>query len=420
MFIRYSRDKKGNLVEKAFVYTESEHGIHKSMIDPDALRIIERLKSEGHQAYIVGGAVRDLVQGKSPKDFDLVTDALPNKIKRLFRNARVIGRRFRLVHIMAGGKLFEVSTFRSNKNGSVGNEFGTMDEDVLRRDFTFNALYLDPTDLSLVDFVGGYKDLRAGKVKPIIPLGLIFREDPVRIVRCIKYGVAAGFAIPFSVRRAIRRDSRLLADVSPSRMTEEFFKILASGKAEKVFRALVEFRILQYFVPSVWARMRDDIVYANRLFADLDSLDAIKLELEDDLGEEEGAKQGQGVKSRTLSVILSYFLKSFLLAENVGSEYSGEKFRESLLAARAFIQPLNPPRVDLEAAVLMIYRTSGLSPLQKPKKRRRRAKAAPKNPPAYCQPEDAATSPGSPASPERSGASERAVRPETPEPSAQP
>ncbi|MDX9784668.1 MAG: polynucleotide adenylyltransferase PcnB [Spirochaetia bacterium] len=388
VFIRYSRDKKGKLVEKALVYTESEHGIRKSMIDPDALRIIERLKAEGHQAYIVGGAVRDLVQGKSPKDFDLVTDALPNKIKRLFRSARVIGRRFRLVHIMAGGKLFEVSTFRSNKNGSVGNEFGTMDEDVLRRDFTFNALYLDPTDLSLVDFVGGYKDLRAAKVKPIIPLGLIFKEDPVRIVRCIKYGVSAGFAIPFNLRRAIRRDSRLLADVSSSRMTEEFFKILACGKAEKVFRALVEFRILQYFVPSVWARMRDDIAYANRLFADLESLDAMKLELGEDMGEKEGAAQGPGGKSRTLSVILSYFLKSFLFAEKSGSEDSGEKFRESLLAARAFIQPLNPPRVDLEAAVLMIFRNSGISPLQKPKKSRRRAKTGAKKPTAACQPAD--------------------------------
>jgi len=380
VFIRYSRDKKGNLVEKALVYTESEHGIHKSMIDPDALRIVERLKAEGHQAYIVGGAVRDLVQGKSPKDFDLVTDALPNKIKRLFRNARVIGRRFRLVHIMAGGQLFEVSTFRSNKNGSVGNEFGSMDEDALRRDFTFNALYLDPTDLSLVDFVGGYKDLRAKKIKPIIPLGLIFKEDPVRIVRCIKYGVSAGFLIPFSLKRAIRRDSRLLADVSPSRMTEEFFKILASGKAEDVFRALVEFRILHYFVPSVWARMREDIAYANRLFADLNSLDKQKLELENTIAENESANQGQGGKSRTLSVILSYFLKSFLLSDALSVEDSGEKFRESLLAARAFIQPLNPPRVDLEAAVLMIYRNSGLSPLQKPKRIRQRKEHKNKKP----------------------------------------
>ncbi len=380
MFIRYSRDRKGNLVEKALVYTESEHGIKKSMIDSDALRIVERLKAEGHQAYIVGGAVRDLVQGKAPKDFDLVTDALPNKIKRLFRNARVIGKRFRLVHIQAGGQLFEVSTFRSNKNGSVGNEFGSMDEDVLRRDFTFNALYLDPTDLSLVDFVGGYKDLRARKVKPIIPLGLIFKEDPVRIVRCIKYGISAGFLIPFSLRRAIRRDSRLLADVSPSRMTEEFFKILACGKAEKVFRALVEFRILHYFVPSVWARMREDIAYANRLFADLKSLDEQKLVLEEGVEEVEASNQGQGGKARTLSVILSYFLKSYLLAEGTSVEDSGEKFRQSLLAARTFIQPLNPPRVDLEAAVLMIYRNSGLSPLQKPKKVRRRTRSGGKKP----------------------------------------
>ncbi len=371
MFIRYSRDKKGKLVEKALVYTSAEHGIQKSMIDPDALRIVERLKSEGFQAFIVGGAVRDLVQGKKPKDFDLVTDAIPAKIRKLFRNARIIGKRFRLVHISAGSQIFEVSTFRSNKNGSVGNEFGSIDEDALRRDFTFNALYLDPTDLSLVDFVGGYKDLKAGKVKPVIPLGLIFKEDPVRIIRCIKYGVAGGFAIPFSLKRAIKKDSRLLAGVSPSRMTEEFFKILACGKAESVVRALVEFRILHYFVPRVWERMREEIPYANSLFADLKTLDSLGLEPPGFEQEEPGDVLVPG-KSKNLSVILSHFLKSFLIPELGGMEESGEKFRQALLAARAFIQPLNPPRVDLEAAVLMLYRSSGISSVQKPKKPRRR------------------------------------------------
>lgn len=349
------------------------------MINPDALRIIERLKGSGHQAFIVGGAVRDLLQGRTPMDFDLVTDALPAKIRKLFRNARIIGKRFRLVHIMAGGEIFEVSTFRSNKNGSVGNEFGSIDEDALRRDFTFNALYYDPTDQTLVDFVGGFKDLRAGRIRPIIPLGRIFKEDPVRIIRGVKYGVVAGFSIPLALKRAIKKDTHLLANVSHSRMTEEFFKILASGKSEPIFRSLSEFKLLEYFVPSVWAKMRDDIGYSNRLFSDLKALDALHIDVSD--SDIEGPGEGSSARGQQkLSVILSYFLKSWIVPESGAVEDSGEKFRDALLSARAFIQPLNPPRVELEAAVLMIFRASGISPLQKPQRARRRRKPAARKP----------------------------------------
>ena len=375
MFTRYRRDKKGKPVEQALIYTGREHGIKKSMIDPDAIRIIEHLKNSGHQAYIVGGAVRDLLQDRKPKDFDLATDALPTKIKKIFRNARIIGKRFRLVHIMAGGKIFEVSTFRSNKNGSVGNEFGTMDEDVLRRDFTFNALYYDPTDETLVDFVGGFKDIKAGKIKPIIPIGRIFKEDPVRIIRGVKYGSLAGFSVPFALRRAIRKDAPLLAGVSHSRMTEEFFKILASGKSEPIFRALSEFKLLEYFVPSVWAKILADIGYSKRLFADLKTLDALHIDISDADIEQPGEESSARGKQK-LSVALSYFLKSWLVPEQGTIEDSSEVFRAALLSARSFIQPLNPPRVELEAAVLMIFRTSGLSILQKPQRPRRRRKPA--------------------------------------------
>ncbi|PKL07245.1 MAG: polynucleotide adenylyltransferase PcnB [Spirochaetae bacterium HGW-Spirochaetae-9] len=371
MFIRYRRDKNGKPVEQARIYTEREHGIGKAMIDPEAARIIERLKGAGHQAYIVGGAVRDLLQNKKPKDFDLVTDALPTKIKKLFRNARIIGKRFRLVHITAGGTIFEVSTFRSNRNGSVGNEFGTMDEDVLRRDFTFNALYYDPTDGNLVDFVGGYKDLKTGKIKPIIPLSRIFDEDPVRIIRGMKYGALAGFKIPFVLRHAIKRDAHLLAKVSASRMTEEFFKILASGKAEPIFRVLSEYKLLEYFVPSVWIKIQADIGYSKRLFADLKALDTLQIDISDSDIEGSGEDPSSRGKQK-LSVILSYFLKSWILQEEKTVEFSSEIFRDALLSARAFIQPMNPPRVELEAAVLMILRGSGLSILQRPPKTGRR------------------------------------------------
>jgi len=375
VFIRYRRDKKGKPVEQALIYTEREHGIKRAMIDPDAARIIERLKGAGHQAYIVGGAVRDLVQGRNPKDFDLVTDALPTKIKKLFRNARIIGKRFRLVHITTANAIYEVSTFRSNKNGSIGNEFGTMDEDVLRRDFTFNALYYDPTDETLVDFVGGFKDLKSGKIKPIIPLNRIFKEDPVRIIRGIKYGVMAGFKTPFTLRRAIRKDARLLADVSHSRMTEEFFKILGSGKSEPIFRALSEFKLLEYFVPEVWTKIQADLGYSKILFADLKTLDSMHIDVRDSDIEETGDESSPGGKQK-LSVILSWFLRSYVALEMEGLEHTGETFRIALQAARFFIQPLNPPRIELEAAILMILKDSGLAPLQKPPRARRRRKPA--------------------------------------------
>ncbi|HEY9053527.1 MAG TPA: polynucleotide adenylyltransferase PcnB, partial [Rectinemataceae bacterium] len=271
VFTRYRRDENGRLRPRALVYTQAEHGILPESIDPEAYKIVKRLKDAGHQAYIVGGAVRDLLIGKEPKDFDLVTDAYPPKIKKLFRNSRIIGKRFRLVHITSAGTIYEVSTFRSTKNGSIGNEFGTIDEDARRRDFTFNALYYDPTDRSLLDFTGGFKDLRAKKLKPIIPLGTIFKEDPVRILRGLKYSVTGGFAIPVSLKLAMKRDAALLLDVSPSRLTEEFFKILGSGMAAPIFRALAEHRLLEFFMPSVWSLMRSDLEYSRLFLADLQS-----------------------------------------------------------------------------------------------------------------------------------------------------
>ncbi|MBR6340649.1 MAG: polynucleotide adenylyltransferase PcnB, partial [Treponema sp.] len=127
MLYRYGTDNNGKLIKKAVVYTKSEHFISNKKIDPDALQIINRLRDAGFTAYIVGGAVRDLIVGNLPKDFDIVTDATPSKIKRIFRNSRLIGRRFRLVHVVFGSKIFEVSTFRSNAEGSVGNGFGTIE-----------------------------------------------------------------------------------------------------------------------------------------------------------------------------------------------------------------------------------------------------------------------------------------------------
>lgn len=353
MLIRYRRSEDGRPVAKAVVYTQDEHRIEKGRLDPDAVRIIERLRENGHEAYIVGGAVRDLLLGRKPKDFDIVTDAQPPRIKRIFHNARVIGRRFRLVHVYAGPKIFEVSTFRSIANGTVGNEFGTMDEDAFRRDFTLNALYYDPIEAVLVDYVGGFKDMAAHKVKPVIALGTIFKEDPVRMIRCVKYAATTGFRIPFTTRRAISRDAALLAGASPSRLTEEFVKILGSGHAATIIASLADYRLLVHMQPEAARLLERDVSFRSALAAELAELDALAL--------------APG-KEKRLSTLLAAFLKPYLVLQEGLIVDTPEAYQEALREARVFLAPLNLPRVELEAAVLFVFKKLGFSPSQKPRR----------------------------------------------------
>jgi poly(A) polymerase len=354
LLIRYRRSEDGKPVAKAVVYTKSEHRIDRGSVDPDALRIVERLRESGHEAYIVGGAVRDLLLGRIPKDFDIVTDAQPSRIKRIFRSARVIGRRFRLVHVYAGPKIFEVSTFRSIANGTVGNEFGTIDEDAHRRDFSLNALYFDPYDSTLVDYVGGFKDIAAKRIEPVIPLKTIFKEDPVRMIRCVKYASTAGFRIPFKLRWALKRDSALLADASPSRLTEEFIKILGSGSSTSIFEGLARFDLLRHILPEAARLLDSNPAYAASLPGALAALDA-------------HAKDPS--RERSLSILLAHYLKPFLERHPERFVDTPEAYREAVHEARLFLSPLNPPRVELEAAVLVVFKKRGISPTQRPPRR---------------------------------------------------
>jgi len=353
LLIRYRRSEDGKPVAKAVVYTQAEHRIERSRIDQDALRIIERLRENGHEAYIVGGAVRDLLLGRKPKDFDIVTDAQPPRIKRVFRNARIIGRRFRLVHVYAGPKIFEVSTFRSIANGTIGNEFGTIDEDALRRDFTMNALYYDPLEAVLVDYVGGFKDMAAKRVKPVIPLKTIFKEDPVRMIRCVKYAATSEFRIPLLTRFAIRRDASLLAAASASRLTEEFVKILGSGRAGIIFKGLSDFDLLRHILPNASARLDSDPAFRKAFFLELDALDTYASEVN---------------KEKRLSILLSHYLKPFVESFAASEGNTPEAYQEALHQTRTFFAPLNPPRVELEAALLIVFKKLGVSPLQRPRR----------------------------------------------------
>ena len=242
-------NKKQNGEMHVRIYNNSEHSIQDNTIDRDVIGIIKRLKRRGFRAYIVGGAIRDLILGVAPKDYDIVTDATPSQVRRVFSNCRIIGKRFRLIHVYFGAhKIIEVATFRSGRNV---NAYGRIEEDVWRRDFTSNALYYDVITHYLIDYVGGYQDICAGKLVPVIPIDDIFSEDPVRIIRALKYSSRGGLTIVRPLMHAIRRDAHLIKGVSSSRLTEECIKILSSGHAREIFINLHSCAILQFLQPNL-------------------------------------------------------------------------------------------------------------------------------------------------------------------------
>jgi poly(A) polymerase len=343
--IRYSTVVNGHPVQKAYVYTPDEHGIDLADVDADAVRIVERLKANGHETYIVGGAVRDLMVGKKPKDFDIVTDATPSRIKKVFRNSRIIGRRFRLVHVFFGPKIFEVSTFRSLKDGPTSNTYGTIEEDVLRRDFSLNALFYDPQEQVVVDYVNGMKDIKARRIQPVIPPAVIFKDDPVRMLRAAKYAAITGFKLPLPLKWRIKKESRLLAPVSPSRLTEEIFKIINSAHAALIVEKMQSLNLYEHIQNQAALLMKTEPQFKKKYLASLAELDA-KLRSE-----------GTPVSGR----IISYLIKDYLDRVVDWSAEPLESYRAALAACRTFVLPMNPPRVELENAVRLLFREHGVA-----------------------------------------------------------
>ena len=351
MLYRYGTDGKGKLVKKAVVYTQTEHLISNLNIDPDALQIISRLRDAGYTAYIVGGAVRDLIVGNKPKDFDIVTDATPSKIKKIFRNSRIIGRRFRLVHVVFGKKIFEVSTFRSNAEGSVGNDFGTIEEDVLRRDFTLNALYYDPLQEQVIDYVGGMKDIKKHVLKPVIDLDRIFVEDPVRMLRAIKYSATTHAKMSRSLRHKIISSASLLSQISPSRLTEELLKIINNTYAYEIISEALETDLFMYLQPSATG-----LIYENKKY-EKDYMQSIK---ELSLLNKTNPEVRLGKKMIFLIRDFVYQLTDWekeIEAKTPFSELYGKTWAE----CRNFVLPMNPVRRELEFAVKQTLIDLGVS-----------------------------------------------------------
>jgi poly(A) polymerase len=295
---------------KPVIIPRAQHPLSRTWISPNAIRVLYRLREHGHLAYLVGGGVRDLLLGREPKDFDIATDARPNEVKKIFRNCRLIGRRFRLAHIHFRDEIIEVATFRSaisdepeagipsdRKSGTAvaaeapppagsmpaetvhperprpprmlmsehgmilrDNVFGTPEEDAIRRDFTVNALFYNIADFSVIDYVGGMEDLRRGLIRIIGDPSVRFTEDPVRMVRAVRFAAMLGFEIEERTHAALLELQDKVSLASNARMYEEVQKLFLLGEGERVFQLMRKTGLFGAIFPHVnaWLDREED------------------------------------------------------------------------------------------------------------------------------------------------------------------
>jgi poly(A) polymerase len=285
------------------ILPRTEHTLSRRDIDPDALKVLYRLRQAEHIAYLVGGSVRDLLLGRRPKDFDIGTSAHPSQVKKLFRNCWIIGRRFRLAHVKFGTKIIEVATFRrqlapgeevvaegvpapdpATPEGRHlvhhDNTFGTPEEDAFRRDFTVNALAYNIEDFSIIDYVGGLDDLAARVVRSIGDPEVRIHEDPVRMLRAVALAARLDFTIDPPLEDAIRKHRGEIARSSLPRLIEEYYKILRAGSSERTFRALHDIGLLEPLSaelhhkagPQLWQSLADLDAYRKKFESTPDTL----------------------------------------------------------------------------------------------------------------------------------------------------
>lgn len=258
-----SSKRKGGNSDSATSIPYKKHQIDRRLLSNAAIKTIEGLQKAGFEAYIVGGAVRDLLLQRKPKDFDVATDATPEEVNRVFRRSRIIGRRFRLVHVLFGDETIEVSTFRghheakgdahTNESGRIirDNVFGSLEEDATRRDFTANALYYDPTSEIVLDFHQGFADIQAGILRMIGKPETRYAEDPVRMLRVVRLSAKLGLKIDPATMAPIAKMADLLQDVPPSRLFDEMLKLFLSGHAIESVSALREQHLHHGLLPML-------------------------------------------------------------------------------------------------------------------------------------------------------------------------
>ena len=371
--------------KRPVVYTRPEHCISRKNIDPDALKVLYRLSSAGYTAYLVGGGVRDLLMGRTPKDFDVGTSAKPNEVKHVFRNCFLIGRRFRLAHVRFGDKIIETATFRQDSQ-SVGeiiehaaegpledNTFGTPETDAYRRDFTVNGLFYDIKDFSVIDWVGGMKDIEKRVIRAIGDPDIRFREDPVRMMRAVKFSSRLGFRIERKTLAAIKRRHSCILNAAPPRVCEEVFRLFPYGHSAEAFRLMWETGLLRDLLPALSKAIDatgGKTSMAWKYLSVLDSLEKLRQEEGDEVSnglraavlmtvmlKSGGEKQKDGASRMVMQTMLdgikipksTYFTAVLLMESPVRLGRRPEKGRARFVYNRDFLDALDYNRIVLRA-----------------------------------------------------------------------
>ncbi|MGA2518170.1 MAG: polynucleotide adenylyltransferase PcnB [Thermodesulfobacteriota bacterium] len=347
------------------IIPRSQHPISRKMIDEEALKVLYRLHRNGFLAYLVGGSVRDLLLGKVPKDFDVATNAHPHEISGLFRNSRIIGRRFRLVHVFfRGGKIIELSTFRSRsefeeietEQGELVRKesFGTPAEDALRRDITINGLFYNIADFSIIDYVGGIADLHSRIIRTIGDPDERFQQDPVRMIRVIRHAARTGFRVEEKTYEAILRHREEIRQCPPSRLRDEFLRELREGAANPSLHFMLQTGLLFSLFPDL------ERALGNRSLS-MEKTQEVFLSLFDLV--DQLIKTGRTVSE---SILLALFLTPFLRAVTPEHPFLGK--RENYLylaqttrwAIHQILTPFSFPRGAKEIAYQILMAQSNL------------------------------------------------------------
>lgn len=347
---------------KPVVYSRPEHCISRKNIDKDALRVLYRLDNLGYTAYLVGGGVRDLLLGRKPKDFDVGTSASPQEVKKAFRNCFLIGRRFRLAHVKFGDKVIETATFRQNsqtvgeiiEHASEGpfedNTFGTPETDAYRRDFTVNGLFYNIRDFSVIDWVGGMKDLKRKVIRSIGDPAIRFQEDPVRMMRAIKFSSRLGFKIERKTAAAMKKYHSCILSAAVPRVCEEVFRLFAYGHSAEAFRLMHGCGLLGDLLPDLSKFIDSDGGRSSKTFSYLETLDKYEVMMS-----KKGFEVPNGLRAAVLMAAMY---------RKTGKDGGGRKIMKQMA------DTLKIPKVTYFTAVMLLESLSRLSVSPKKGKQR--------------------------------------------------